>query len=155
MSSNPGEKVLNSIEIGWTQDLRAEPTQKGVWSKTSFFKQLGPGVLTKSITERGGQLTDSVPMSTRWQPSNPRLRLGLLGCQLVDIGMKFHSVHFGVKFSSALASENLTAKCTSCKFISSRTKSNQVGLSPISSQPCVATLNSADLRLDLGRLGWT
>ena len=119
------------------------------------MKQPGPGVLTKSNTEKGGQLTDSVPISTWRQPSNPRLRLGLLGCQLFDIGMRLHSVHFAVKFSSASALENLTAKCTSCNFISSRTKSNQVGLSPISSQPRLATLDSANLRLDLGRLGWT
>ena len=26
MSSNYGEKVLNSIEIGWTQDLRVQHT---------------------------------------------------------------------------------------------------------------------------------
>ena len=64
-------------------------------------KQLGPGVLTKSNTEKGGKLTDLVPMSTRRQPSNPRLRLGLLGCHLVDIGMKLHLVHFSVKFSKA------------------------------------------------------
>ena len=64
-------------------------------------------------------------------------------------------MHFAVKFSSASALENLTAKCTSCNFISSQTKSNQVGLSPISSQPRLATLDSANLRLDLGRLGWT
>ena len=102
-----------------------------------FLKQLGPGVLTKSNTEKGGQLTDSAPMSTRTQPSNPRLRLGLLGCQLVDIGMKLNLVHFVVKV------------------ISSRTKSNQVGLSPISSQSCLATLYLTDLKLDLGRLGWT
>ena len=55
----------------------------------------------------------------------------------------------------ASASENLTVKCTSCNFISSRAKSNKVGLSPISSQPRLATLDSADLRLDLGRLVWT
>jgi hypothetical protein len=28
MSSNREEKVLNSIEIGWTQDLRVQPIQK-------------------------------------------------------------------------------------------------------------------------------
>ena len=107
-----------------------------------YLKQLGPG-----ITEKGGQHSDSVPMSTRRQPSNPCLRLGLLGCQLVDIGMKLHSVHFAVKFSSALALalDNLTAKCTSCNFISSRTKSNQVALSPISSWPRLATFDLADL----------
>ena len=55
---------------------------------------LGPSVLTKRNTEEGGQLTDSLPMSTQSQPSNPRLRLGLLGCLFVDIGMKLHSVHF-------------------------------------------------------------
>ena len=119
------------------------------------MKQPGPGVLTTSNTEKGGQLTNSVPISTWRQPSNPCLRLGLLGCQLFDIGMRLHSVHFAVKFSSASALENLTAKCTSCNFISSQTKSNQVGLSPISSQPCLATLDSTNLRLDLGRLGWT
>ena len=37
-----------------------------------FLKQLGPGVPTKSNTEKGGQLTDSVPISTRRQPSNPK-----------------------------------------------------------------------------------
>ena len=63
----------------------------------------GPGVLIKSNTEKGGQLTDSVPMSTQRQPSNPCLQLGLLDCQLADIGMKLHSVHFAVKFSSASA----------------------------------------------------
>ena len=77
--------------------------KSAVASKKRFLKQLGPGVLTKSNTEKGGQLTDSVPMSTRRQPSNPPLRLGLLGCQLVDIGMKLHLVHFAVKFSSASA----------------------------------------------------
>ena len=56
--------------------------------------QLGPGVLTKRNTEEGGRLTDSLPMSTQRQPSNPRLRLGLLGWLFVDIGMKLHSVHF-------------------------------------------------------------
>ena len=56
--------------------------------------QLGPGVLTKRNTEEGGRLTDSLPMSTQRQPSNPRLRLGLLGCLFVDIGMKLHSVPF-------------------------------------------------------------
>ena len=71
------------------------------------IKQLGPGVLTKSNTEKGGQLTDLIPMSTRRQPNNPRLQLGLLGCQLIDIGMKLHSVHFAVKFSSALAASRL------------------------------------------------
>ena len=120
-----------------------------------IFKQLGPGVLTKSNTEKRGQLIHSVPMSTRRQPSNPRLRLGLLGCQLGEIGMKLHSVQFAVKFSSALALENFTAKCTLCNFISSRTNSNQVGLSPISIQPRLATLDSANLRLDLCQLGWT
>ena len=104
-----------------------------------FLKLLGPGVLAKSNTDKGGQLTYSVPMSTRRQPSNPRLRFRLLGCQLVDIGMKLHLVHFAVKFSSASASE---------------TKSNQVGLSPMSSQPRLATLDSVNFRLDLGRLGW-
>ena len=107
--------------------------------KKRFFKLLGPGVLAKSNTEKGPQLTHSVPISTRRQPSNPRLRFRLLDFQLVDIGMKLHLVHFAVKFSSASASE---------------TKSNQVGLSPISSQPRLATLDSVDFRLDLGRLGW-
>ena len=37
------------------------------------------GVLTSSSTEKGGQLNDSVPMSSWRQPSNPRLRIGLLG----------------------------------------------------------------------------
>ena len=64
-------------------------------------------------------------------------------------------VDFAVKFFSASASESLTAKYTLCNFISSQTKSNQVGLSPISSRPCLAPLDSADLRLDSGRLGWT
>ena len=74
---------------------------------------------------------DSVPMSTRWQPSNPCLQLGLLDCHFNDIGMKLHSVNFAVKFSSALALENLTAKYTLCNFISSCTKFNQIGISPI------------------------
>ena len=52
--------------------------------------QLGPGVLTKRNTEEGGLLTDSLPMSTQRQPSNPRLRRGLLGWLFVDIGMKLH-----------------------------------------------------------------
>ena len=81
--------------------------ESAVASKKRFLKQLGPGVLTKSNTEKGGQLTDSVPMSTWTQPSNPCLRLGLLGCQLVDIGMKLHSVHIAVKFSSASAAPRL------------------------------------------------
>ena len=51
-------------------------------------------------------------------------RLGVLGSLHVDIGLKLHSVHFAVKFSSASASENLTAKCTSCSFNSSPAKSN-------------------------------
>ena len=50
-------------------------------------------------------------------------RLGVLGSLLVDIGLKLHSVHFAVKFSSNLTSENLTAKCTSCSFNSSPAKS--------------------------------
>ena len=41
-----------------------------------------------------------------------------------DIGLKLHSVHFAVKFSSALASENLTAKYTLSSFSSSPAKSN-------------------------------
>ena len=113
-----------------------------------LMEQLDPGVLTKSNTDKGGWLTDSVPMSTRRQPSNPRLRLGLLGCHLVDIGMKLHSVHFSVKFSSASAAPRLRRtwlqKCTSCNFISSRlwrtwlksaphAISSQVGLSPTKS----------------------
>ena len=64
-------------------------------------------IRTKSNSKKGGQLTNSVPMSTWRQPSNPRLRLGLLGCQLVDIGMKLHSVHIAVKFSSASAAPRL------------------------------------------------
>ena len=56
--------------------------------------QLGPGVLTKRNTEVGGRLTDSLPMSTQRQASNPRLRLGLLGCLFFDIGMQLHLVHF-------------------------------------------------------------
>ena len=74
-----------AILLGIAKSLVISGTKK--WSK-----QLGPGVLTKSNTEKGGRLTDSVPMSTRRQPSNPRLRLGLLGCQLIDIGMKLHLV---------------------------------------------------------------
>ena len=112
------------------------------------MEQLVPGVLTKSNTEKGGWLTDSVPMSTRRQPSNPRLRLGLLGCHLVDIGMKLHSVHFSVKFSSA----DLRWNCTRCTFAvkfssasaaprlrrtwlqsAPRAISSQVGLSPTKS----------------------
>ena len=53
--------------------------------------QLGRGVLTKRNTEERGLLTDSLPMSTQRQPSDPRLRLGLLGWLFVDIGMKLHS----------------------------------------------------------------
>ena len=120
--------------------------------------QLGPGVLTKRNTEEGGRLTDSLPMSTQRQPSNPRLRLGLLGWLFVDIGMKLHSVLCSpilLKLGCASALENFTVKCTSCNCISSQAKSNQAGLSPISSQPRLATLDLADLRLDLGQLGWT
>ena len=57
----------------------------------------------KSNTEKGEQLTNSVPMSNWRQPSNPRLQLGLIGCHLVDIGMKLYSVYFVIKFSSASA----------------------------------------------------
>ena len=65
-----------------------------------FSKRLGPGVLTKCNKEKGGQLIDSVPMSTRRQPSNLCLLLRLLGCHIVEIGMKLHSVKFAVKFFS-------------------------------------------------------
>ena len=41
-------------------------------------------------------------------------QLSALGSLLVDIGFNLHSDHFAVKFSSAFASENLTAKCTLC-----------------------------------------
>ena len=101
--------------------------QKQSLPRLVFMEQLYPGVLTKSNTEKGGWLTDSVPMSTRRQPSNPRLRLGLLGCHLVDIGMKLHSVHFAVKFSSASAAPRLRRtwlQSAPCAI------SSQVGLSP-------------------------
>ena len=114
-----------------------------------FMEQLDPGVLTKSNTEKGGWLTDSVPMSTRRQPSNPRLRLGLLGCHLVDIGMKLHSVHFAVKFSSASAAPRLRRTWLQS---APRAVSTQVRLSPISSRPRLAALDSADLKMDLAGL---
>ena len=91
--------------------------ESAVESKKIFFKQLGPGVLRKSNTEKGVQLKDSVAMSTWRQPSNPRLRLGLLGCQLIDIEMKLPLVHFAVKFSSALAaprSQDILKECLLC-----------------------------------------
>ena len=93
--------------------------------------QVGPGVLTKSNTEKGGQLIDLVPMSTRRQPSNPCLWLGLFGCQLVDIGMKLHSVHFAVKFFSAPAAPRLRRTGLQS---APRASSSQVGLSPTKSQ---------------------
>ena len=45
--------------------------QESAVSSQIFFKQLGPGVLTKSNTEKGVQLTDSVPMSARSQVTLP------------------------------------------------------------------------------------
>ena len=63
--------------------------------------QLGLSELTLSPTEKGGDFTDSSPMSTQRHPSTPRLRLGVLESLFVDIGSKLHLVHFVVKFSSA------------------------------------------------------
>ena len=99
----PGRSLLTTVYCQRVLHCKRGPSPP----KKRFVKQLGSGGLTKSNTEKGGQLTDSVPMSTRWQPSTPRLRLGLLGCQLVDIGMKLHPVHFAVKFSSASAAPRL------------------------------------------------
>ena len=71
--------------------------ESAVAYKKRFLKQLGPGVLTKSNTEKGGRLTNSLPMSTQSQV------LLSLGC--------------------ASASENFAAKCTKCNFIPMSTKS--------------------------------
>ena len=47
-----------AILLGIAKSLVISGTQK-------ISTQLGPGVLTKSNTEKGGRLTDSVPMSTQ------------------------------------------------------------------------------------------
>ena len=51
-----------------------------------FLKQLGPGVLTKSNTEKGGQLTDSVPMSTRGSQVTLSCGLGYLAANSLTLG---------------------------------------------------------------------
>ena len=69
----------------------------------------------------------------------------MLGILPVDIWLKLHHVHFAVKFSSALALENLTAKCTLCSFNSSPPKS-------VFKSASLAALDSADLKMDLAGL---
>ena len=80
------------------------------------------GVLTLSTPPEGGNYTDSGPMSTRRQAkyTSPRkLGFGVLGCLLVDIGLKLHSGALCSRVILRLASsapDDSTAKCTSCSF---------------------------------------
>ena len=76
-------------------------------------------------------------------------RLGVLGSLLVDIGLKLYSVHFAVKLSSASAAPLLRRTWLQS---APRAVSTQVRQSPFSSRPCLAALDSADLKRDLGRL---
>ena len=76
-------------------------------------------------------------------------RLGVLGNLLVDIGLKLHSVHFVVKFSSALDAPPLRRTGLQSAPLA---VSTQVRLSPISSRPRLAALDSADLKMDLAGL---
>ena len=73
---------------------------KRLWV-SNYLIELCQGVLTKNKWKKEDK------MSTWRQPSNPCLRLGLLGCHHVDIGMKLHLVHFAVNFSSAPAAPRL------------------------------------------------